>query len=205
MFQAITVCVNYADYFQHIVGNRSEFDSWLIVTHEDDKDTINLCNKHSLDYCFSERVSLDGGFHKGKAINDGILQMNPQDWVVLVDADTLLVYNSFRKVQYLIDDPDCFYAASGRLQCDTRADLHDVLTGGSLSNLEHVGLMAGFLQVWHSSARPFYAEESSHAGLDDILFRDSYQRNHWRQLPMYGIHLGPAWLNHKGRVTPQFE
>ena len=40
---AITVCVNYAHLFKHCLGNKRFFKRWVIVTHEDDKETIKLC------------------------------------------------------------------------------------------------------------------------------------------------------------------
>lgn len=203
---AITVCVDYADYFACTVANKSEFDRWLVVTAEDDRDTVAVCEAHGIEYCFSERVRLDGGFHKGKAINDGLLHLAPQDWVALIDADTLLIPGSFRKVKQLIADPDCLYGAVGRIPVANKQELQTLLEAGKVekNKLEHENLMIGFLQVWHSSARLFYSEESNTAGLDDMLFRNSFIKQRWKTLPIYALHLGPAWLNHKGRVSPAF-
>ena len=90
---AITVCVNYAHLFKHCINNKRFFKRWVIVTHQDDKETIKLCKKHGLEYIFSKRI-YERVFFKGVAINEGIEYLGKdQEWYCHIDADVLLNNN----------------------------------------------------------------------------------------------------------------
>jgi len=201
---AITVCVNYSDYLNLVLPNKYIFKKWLIVTIPEDKQTIELCQRYSLDYCFSERIYENGPFCKGKAINDGILQLDPQpsDWLCVVDADTYLFPSIIEVLANTKLDKDYIYGLYGRVCVKDEDEFLQLLESNKdiSDSLEHICLLAGFFQLWHSSIRPFYFEESTHAGLDDILMRDSYGHR-TKFLPCYAIHIGELWINHKGRVN----
>lgn len=92
--QAITVCIFFSDFLKYCLNNRYHFDRWLIVTVESDIETIELCRKFSIEYCFTERVFENGAsFAKGKAINDGISLLDRTGWIVHVDCDIILPRN----------------------------------------------------------------------------------------------------------------
>jgi hypothetical protein len=203
---AITVCVDYSEYLALTVSNRAAFDRWMIVTVERDTDTIALCEREGLDYCFSDRLYEGGPFCRGKAINDGILQLDPRpsDWLVHLDADTYLFAETFRNMVEETDlDPDNLYGLWGRYLVQNEDELKATLerTVIQTSELEHVKMLVGYFQMWHTSMREFYPEQSTHAGLDDILMRDGFTPNRWKFFPSYAIHIGPLWTNHKGVVT----
>ena len=205
---AVTVCVNYADYLQHVISNKECFDSWTIVTVEQDRETIAVCEANNIDYLFSDRVLMDGGFHKGKAINDAISVVDPQEWICLIDADTLLKPRAFNTIRPKLPvTPDHIIGIHGRFQVDSVAELSAALQREEIyaSELEHVQMLVGFFQMWHSSRIKFYPEEYPHAGGDDVIMRESYSQNNWRFFPSYAIHLGPMFKNHKGRVTGKFK
>lgn len=197
---AITVCVDYSEYLALIVGNKAVFDRWMIVTVKQDKDTIALCEREGLDYCFSERLYEGGPFCKGKAINDGLMELRPQDWVCQLDADTYLFPALRTAIEEANLDSDCMYGLYGRLLVNDGAELKAMLDKEQISpdELEHVGLAVGYFQMWHSSMRQFYPEQSTHAGLDDILMRESYSLDKVKLFPSYAIHIGQMWVNHKG-------
>lgn len=205
---ALTVCINYSDYFQHVVHNAKEFDTFTVITIPEDEDTIQVCQANEINYCFTSRIFEGGPFCKGKAINDGLEQINPQDWVCLLDADTYLLPGTIEKLkQKERFNIDCLYCLYGRYQVNSLKELEELFRIGKINkdDLEHVGLMVGYFQMWHSSMRKLYPEESPHAGLDDLLMRDSYHQDNRKILPAYTLHLGPLWKNHKGRVTSVFE
>jgi cellulose synthase/poly-beta-1,6-N-acetylglucosamine synthase-like glycosyltransferase len=199
----ITVCVDYSDMLELTIPNRHLFDKWTIVTIERDTPTIDLCKKFDLHCVFSDRLYDGGTFCKGKAINDGLLAANPQDWVCLVDADSLLFASHLRTfLEETQLDTDCLYGVMGRLLVKDKDGLDEAL--GNLKNitekdLTHVKLLVGYFQMWHSSMRPLYPEESHNAGLDDVLMRDGYDQKKWRYLPTYSIHIGEMWKNHNGK------
>lgn len=209
MINAITVCVNYADFLEHTIRNNKEiFYEYLVVTSHDDLETQRLCLDNKVNYLISDRVDQDGGFHKGKAINDGIMDLNCKDWVCVIDADTLIESQSFRKAlsKYIPLDENCLYGLKGRGIINSRKELEEFKQGrlSIESDIYSHCSMVGFFHLWNLKTRPFYSEVSSNAGLDDVLMRDSFQARYWRELDCYGIHLGPLWLNHSGRVTEKF-
>tara|TARA_R100000541_G_scaffold59237_1_gene72442 strand:- start:97 stop:804 length:708 start_codon:yes stop_codon:yes gene_type:complete len=90
---AVTVCVNYSHYLKYCISNKRFFKRWVIVTHEDDKDTIKLCKKHNLEYILSQEI-YKRTFNKGAAINEGINYIGQdQEWFCHIDADVLLQDN----------------------------------------------------------------------------------------------------------------
>lgn len=211
MITAITVCVNYADFLAHSLRlNKDIFYDYLVVTSKEDIETQKLCDELKVKYLVSNRVGLDGGFHKGKAINDGLIHLNTKDWVCVIDADTIIERYNFglELGKQLPLDENCLYGLLGRGIIESKEELAAFLESGTKPNIKSdeysYGNMIGFFHLWNTKTRPFYPEESNNAGLDDILMRDSFQRKHWRQLNCYGIHLGPLWLNHSGRVTERF-
>ena len=207
MIDAVTVCVNYADFLVHTITNKECFDRWMIVTVEQDEETIQVCQDNNLEYCFSDRLLSDGGFHKGKAINDALMQMDCKDWVCLVDADTVLFPEAFKHcIENTEIHPDFLLGLYGRYQIDTVAELEafTLHTNITKEDLDEAGMMVGYFQMWHSSRRPFYSEQWHHAGGDDILMRDSFHEDYWKILPTFALHLGPRFRNHKGRKTARF-
>ena len=90
---AVTVCINFSHYLKHTISNKRFFKRWVIVTHQDDKETIKLCKKHDLEYIFSKRI-YERVFFKGAAINEGIEYLGKdQEWYCHIDADVLLNNN----------------------------------------------------------------------------------------------------------------
>ncbi len=90
---AITVCVNYSHLFKYTIeANRHFFKRWIIVTHETDSDTIELCKEHNLEYIFSKSL-YNRTFFKSGAINEAIDYLGDVDWILHIDADIVLPQN----------------------------------------------------------------------------------------------------------------
>lgn len=199
----ITVCVNYAKYLKLTIDNRRLFNRWLIVTAEHDQDTIKLCKEYDLQYHISERLYEDGPFCKGKAINDGILKLDPKEWVCIVDADIFLFIDALKIIFEQVDfKTDHLYGLYGRLlvkdEDELKVRLKNEANVVELNELDCIDLLVGFFQMWHRSMRKFYPEESKTAGLDDILMRNGYDESRRVALPSYCIHIGEPWINHGG-------
>ena len=87
---AVTVCVNFAHYLKYCVSNKRFFKRWVIVTHKDDWETIDLCKKENLEYILSEKI-YERTFNKGAAINEGFEYIGKnEEWYCHIDADVLL-------------------------------------------------------------------------------------------------------------------
>ena len=90
---AITVCVNYSHLLKHCISNKRFFKRWVIVTVEDDIDTINLCEENGLEYMFSKTL-YTRTFAKGCAINEAFHHLGyDKEWYLHIDADVLLPNN----------------------------------------------------------------------------------------------------------------
>lgn len=90
---AVTVCVNFAHYLKYCVSNKRFFKRWIIVTHKDDWETIDLCKKENLEYILSEKI-YERTFNKGAAINEGFEYIGKnEEWYCHIDADVLLHEN----------------------------------------------------------------------------------------------------------------
>lgn len=90
---AITVCVNYSHLFKFCMPNKRFFKRWLIVTVEEDRDTIALCKEHKLEYIFSKKL-YNRQFSKGEAINEALDYIGyDEEWYCHIDADVLLPNN----------------------------------------------------------------------------------------------------------------
>lgn len=93
---AVTVCVNYSHYLKYCVSNKRFFKRWVIVTVEDDKDTIKLCEENNLEYIFSKTL-YDRKFFKSGAINEGLDHLGYEhDWYLHIDAD-IIIKDNFTK------------------------------------------------------------------------------------------------------------
>lgn len=90
---AATVCVNYAHLLKHCISNKRFFKRWVIVTSEDDTETIKLCQENNLEYILSKKL-YNRQFSKGEAINEAFDYLGyTNDWYLHIDADVLLPDN----------------------------------------------------------------------------------------------------------------
>ena len=84
---AVTVCVNYAHLLRLCVRNKRWFKRWVIVTVEDDIETIELCKANNLEYIFSKTL-YTRKFAKGLAINEAFDYLGyDEEWYLHIDAD----------------------------------------------------------------------------------------------------------------------
>lgn len=214
----ITVCINYADYFQYTLSNRDLFDRWIVVTDKNDKETQDLCSKSNLEYIHSRYASLGGPIRKGAAINEGILHVIKSNidhkdnfWLVQMDADCQLIQPKLiRETIKSGLSTENLYTLHGRYNV-TFQDLENIIKNKSFDTaklqnpmLDHVNLRIGYFQCWHTSKRLWYPEESKNAGLDDVLMRNFYGPEYNKILNAIAIHYGEKFMDHDGRVSKRF-
>lgn len=107
IIEAVTVCVNYAHTLKYAISNKHLVDRWVIVTKRDDLDTIKLCKNNDVEVIFTDRLHEDGAeFAKGKAINDGFDSLTKSDWLIHLDADTILPKNFRDMTSQIKSDPE---------------------------------------------------------------------------------------------------
>jgi hypothetical protein len=167
--EAVTVSINFSDYLREIVRNKSLLDRWLIITHKDDKDTINLCKSFKLEYMLTKKIYENNAqFAKGKAINEGLQCLDRDDWILHLDSDILLPQNFRKYLNNISLDTHTMYWTDRYRKDGSRVHR-------SVSAL-------GFFQLWHSSETKVYPEQSHNAGYDDLLHRDFFENDKSRKL-----------------------
>jgi hypothetical protein len=166
---AITVSIDYSDYLEQIVSNKDKFDRWLIVTHWSDKKTIEVCKNHNLEYILSKEIYANGScFAKSRAINEAIHYLNPQDWLCVVDSDSLLP-NDFRTVvDSGVNDKEAIYGC-------IRYTVEGVK---KVENFDGSYVYpAGFFQLWHTSKFcDYYTGEMTNAE-GDIQHKNRFEKS----------------------------
>ncbi len=98
--EAITVAINYSDYLElTLPENISYFDNYNILTIEEDKETIELCNKYGANCIIVDNPFGKNGFSfdKGYVIQEGLRNLKFFDWILLLDAD-IIVPTNFREL-----------------------------------------------------------------------------------------------------------
>ena len=90
--EALTVCVNYSDYFEHVVeANYRIFDKWVIVTTDDDFGTKALCATYGLSCVVTDVFYKNGAsFNKAAGMNEGLKLISSDAFVIFIDADIVL-------------------------------------------------------------------------------------------------------------------
>ena len=81
--EAVTVCIDYSHYLSKVISNKDKIDRWVIVTHESDKDTIQLCVDNDIEYVCSKKIFKNAKFAKGRAINEGLEILHKKDWILV--------------------------------------------------------------------------------------------------------------------------
>jgi hypothetical protein len=200
---AITICVNYADYLKlTLPENLDFFDTCLVVTDYNDKETEEICSKY-------EQVTVlktdafyknNAPFAKSAGINAGLKLLPKDEWVVHWDAD-MLVGKNFESVKKLTKlDQTKLYGPHEKLHTQKNEMGSNHHSGGTAC--------AGFFQLFHASQLDKvggYPETSKDCSCDDTLF--SLQFNSVSYIDFQIFHLGPTAesrmpnVNWKGRKS----
>ena len=190
--EAVTVCVNYSQFLEIAISNKKHFDKWFIVTTKEDSATIELCKKNNLECVLTERLHENGDpFNKGKAINDGLIAMTKKDWIIHIDADTILPDN-FREIflyNNLINKN--IYTCKYRAHCpDKKAYLslkNEIMTSFKKNSINAYTQLDESIVHQEQLKRNQYCLER---GKLDGLYRDSLIKHD------DAIQLQKEWLNH---------
>lgn len=215
--QAISVCVNYSDFFIHsVLENKKLFDKWIVVTDKDDTNTEKLCQEHGLVCVKTDAFYTRGIFNKFAGINEGLVEIDSDAWVLFLDADMVL-HEQTRRVLDSLNLDKTFIYGMDRLNCDgiqrwnefkqSPGILKDywLLHSAGLefgARLVHLygyekgdGKFAGwgplgFFQLAHRSQFESYPENSLGADHCDLLFTRHWPRDKRMLIPeLYAIHL----------------
>jgi hypothetical protein len=213
--------VNYADFLAiTLPRNKDFFDDYIVVTTAADNETQELCRREDVRCVVTERLHHNGArFNKGCALNDGFAALAGPEWVVVLDADTILPAGARQEMDRHLDDPRVLYSARRRV-CSTASlwrrhtadpdrvpliETHDDRRG----YLQLGPGATGYFLAFHSQAppvqgqSPWCKETFPDASEVDVEFARRWGRYRaW--LPIDVIHLGPTRANWSGRITPAF-
>jgi hypothetical protein len=220
--EAVTICMNYGDFLAHSMPlNMNHFDNWIIVTEPKDHHTQDICRYYGVNYIKTHEANLHKGeFRKGECITIGLNQLEKTDWLLLIDADTVLQPN-FRKVMESLSfneslDKSCIYTID-RVRFETFEEWMEFYNNPSknLGNRPRDGrfclpnfVPTGFFQMWHSSTGIFqYIHQWVTVGGEDIRFSYLWPRNKRVFIPettCYHLASSPE-CNWTGRVSKPFK
>lgn len=232
--EAVTTCVGYGDILAHTLPrNLGHFDSILVLTAPEDKQTQKVCDYYGVKYHATDAFGTRwGNFSKGTCINEGLRKLDRDQWICHLDSDIVLPPNTRQALEcahlatdslygmdriecksYLdwmrfLDDPEPIVAGNGFFVHTTHAPFP---MGTRVKFDEHGGYIPiGFFQLWHADSGIFnYPEGHTDAGREDSHFATLWSRNKRQLLPeIIAYHLeseaAPMAVNWKGRATTPF-
>lgn len=107
---AISICVNYSDYFcWTALANRSLFNRWIVVTDTKDYKTKQICSYYGIECIQTDIFYEDGGFGKFKGINVGLEKAGKNKQILFLDCDIVLPPITKRVLDNIKIDKDCLY------------------------------------------------------------------------------------------------
>lgn len=216
--EGVIVCKDYADFLEHTLpDNLQFFDRLVVVTHYNDKATQSLCHKFGVE-CVQTDCMHDRGdaFNKGRAINLGLGHLLNKDWVLHLDADTLLPHNFRGLLDHARLRQENLYGAD-RLNVygfehwerfkhkRTPSHAHRYFVeppkefplGARIVHHEHGYVPIGYFQLWHGTRR--YPVHQGNAEHTDVLFACQWPRYQRVLLPEVIVYHLDSGSGHMGQ------
>lgn len=197
----IIVSVNYNDFLLISLENNFKiFENITVVTSSSDFLCQKICEKFGINCVVTDVMYDDGAlFNKGKAINEGIKSISNPDYILLLDADIIIMdeidvdslkedvlYTSDR---YIIFDYDSY-----------RGYLSGDINKNNFILEENKGF--GFFQLFNYAMNVEYPELSKDASRDDLVFRDKFDP--YEKIDNTILHLGVIEFNWQIRKAKSF-
>lgn len=116
--EAVTVCVDYADFLECTLPSlRAAVDDLVVVTSPEDRRTRELCRREEVRTVVTTAMH-DGGrqFSLGAAVDAGLRAFQLREWALVIDADIVLPPKTHRTLQYLKLDREKLYGID-RVHC----------------------------------------------------------------------------------------
>ena len=172
----VIVSVNYNDFLLISLENNSKiFDNITVVTSSSDFMCQKICEKFGVKCLITDIMYEDGAvFNKGKAINEGIKSISDPDYILLLDADTIVL----KKINIDSLDDEYFYSTERYMITNYysyKAYLDGLLDIDTQSIIQ-ADKGYGFFQLFNYVQDIKYPEFSNDASTDDLIFRDSFKK-----------------------------
>jgi hypothetical protein len=205
---AIVVSVDFSDILEMTLPRlRPHVSTTYVVTSLKDTKTREVAARFGA-AVISTDVFYDRGasFNKGAAITHALNVINPEGWVLSVDADIVLPHH----VHFEVAELGNVYGAPRLLWKNPEA--FRIITPevgdhwGKLVRL-HDTELGGYFHLWHVEDPhlgefPWHGTEWEHAGGYDTEFLSHWPKEKQKYLNMEVLHLGSPFSGWYGRVTP---
>lgn len=204
--RAITVCIDFADLLDiSLAYNSHRFQRRTVVTHPRDDETIRVVREHGADLVLTEAFYDRGAdFNKYAALEYGLDLMGREGWIAVVDVDILFP-------KYMPDwtkEKGCLYVPRRRMFPVIPAQVEDVPPDWGKYRYPMVNEeFAGYCQIFHADdpvlgPAPWYETNWTWAAGPDSVFHEKWPEDRKVRPPFEVLHLGPAFTNWAGRITP---
>jgi hypothetical protein len=232
--ECVTTCAGYGDILAHTLPrNMIQFDSILVVTSPEDKQTQRVCDYYRVPYHATDCLGTRWGqFSKGLGINEGLAKLDRDAWICHMDSDIVLPPNARQALHCANLATDTIYGVD-RVECKSYLDWHRFIDNpepvvggngffihtthapfpiGTRVKFDQDGgyIPIGFFQLWHADSNVLkYPEGHTDAGREDSHFAAQWPRTKRQLLPeIIAYHLesedAPMSVNWKGRTTKPF-
>ena len=206
--RAILICVDYSDILDITLQyNIQHFKSVLVVTAPRDQRTVEVARSHGADVLmtnvFYEREAV---FNKFAAMEFGLDYMGREGWIAVLDADILFP----KDLRGWVKRVGQIYTPRRRMFPKIPCSINEVPERRKwrqyklpMGNEE----FAGYCQIFHASdpvlgKAPWHNINWTWAGGADSFFHMKWDEKSKIRPPFEVLHLGPAFTNWAGRVTP---
>lgn len=192
----IIVSVNYNDFLIVSLENNIDiFENITVVTSSSDFLCQKICEKFGVN-CVVTDVMYENNavFNKGKAINEGIRSIPDPDYILLLDADILVM----EQINLDLLEEDVLYTSDRYMVTDYQKYLYGDIKKDIFLQ-KNQGL--GFFQLFNFSMCSEHPQSSTDASSDDLKLRDKFELR--KNIKNFIIHLGTD-SNWKGRKSKSF-
>ena len=198
---AITVSTNYDDILSVVIHqNQRFFQTWYIVTHPTDYETIDLVE--SAGYPNIQLLYFDfynkAVFNKGGAIRmvqEYVREIHMWKPILLLDSDIFLPDDFYDVVSAIDVKPDTLYGVSGRYDYPS---YYDFIEDTEAYYYPAAKEFFGFFQLYKQSGLKLY-KDSNNCSMCDGNFAMAFKKK--INLPLVVKHLGCMMENWNGRKS----
>jgi hypothetical protein len=230
--EAVTICVNYADFLSHtILWNKSLFNRYVVVTDRRDRRTRDLCEHHHVECVTTDAFyEHERAFCKSGGINAGLQRLSGEHWIAHFDADIVLPPRTRALIEKAELSPDTIYGIDRMMcpsfeawmcylaypevqhSCDAFIQAEAFPMGVRVAKMREDGWAPiGFFQIWHAGHTGIkkYPDHGM-ADRSDLAFARQWPRGKRGLIPeIIGIHLaseigGAMGMNWRGRESRCF-
>ena len=227
--EALVICVNYGDFLKiTLPRNKKQIEDITVITDFNDKETIDICNQNDVDYILTDeffRCSFP--FVKSAGYTVGFNFLHYKDWILLIDADTILNENFGIYIKENITklNIECLYGCTGFL-IEKYSDF--LLIKNNKKKINNFDFFSkecignGYFQLFNFSKFKYnkiweiYPQTGDGKDEDELFrlkFGNNYQkdgkmiwdREFQKIIDLPVLHLGELGINHKGRKSRRFE